>query len=196
MKNAFTNRALLLALAWALPTSVLAKDTSTVTLYPVTGSSAQLVYDDIKAHAPRVAANATFAFTMIATKTDKREKPSAKACGYDKFKTSAIFNFVLPKHKSPEQLSKKTRIAWADFVFYLKTHEEGHRALWQSCFQDYDTQALALDAKTCPALDKAREKLFTTIKKSCLKQDEAYDVVFRKDVLKHPFVAEALRKPK
>jgi predicted secreted Zn-dependent protease len=124
MKNALSNRALLLALAWALPTSVLAKDTSTVTLYPVTGSSAQLVYDDIKAHAPRVAANATFAFTMIATKTDKREKPSAKACGYDKFKTSAIFNFVLPKHKSPEQLSKKTRIAWADFVFYLKTHEE------------------------------------------------------------------------
>jgi predicted secreted Zn-dependent protease len=194
----FRDSFLILAVSISLgaSTEALAKDTSTVTLYPVSGTSAQLVYEDIKIRAPRVAANATFAFTMIATKTEKRGAETAGNCRYSKFKTSAIFNFVLPKHKDPVVLPKKTRTAWADFVYYLKVHEEGHRTLWQRCFADYDKQSATLEAETCAALDKARETLFTTIKKGCLKQDEAYDVQFRKDVLKHPFVAEALRKPK
>ena len=87
--------------------AALAKDTSSITQYPVTGKTAQLVYDDIKAHAPRVASNATFAFTMIATKTDKKIAKSKQSCRYSSFKTAAIYNFVIPKHSNPDAMPGK-----------------------------------------------------------------------------------------
>ncbi len=187
---------LALCLSLAASTAVEAKDIAKTVAYLVQGKTAAEVYDFIKTKSPRVAGNATFAFTMIATKTDKKEKKSADACGYSSFKTSAIFNYVIPRHTNAEALKPKTRTKWHAFEGYLKVHEQGHRDIWLRCFADYDAAAKALLAKDCKALDKQREKTFTSIKRECLKQDEAYDVVFRKDVLRHPFVAEALKTPK
>ncbi len=172
----------------------MAKDASSITQYPVTGKTAQLVYDDIKAHAPRVANNATFAFTMIATKTDKKTAKTKKSCRYSSFKTSAIYNFVIPKHSNPAMMSAKTQNKWANFVVYLRNHEAGHRTIWQNCLADYDAQALTLSDDTCDDLDMAREKILNGLKRKCLAEDEAYDVQFRKAVLREPFVAEALRR--
>jgi predicted secreted Zn-dependent protease len=176
-------------------TAAVAKDTSSFIFYPVSGKTAPLVYEDIKAHAPRVAQNATFAFTMIATKTDKKEAKSAQSCRYKSFKTSAIFNFVIPRHTNSDTLPPKTRVKWATFVNYLRTHEAGHRTIWINCLAEYDQQSLALKAETCADLDNTREKILNTLKRKCLAEDEAYDVQFRKAILKDPFVAEALRKP-
>jgi predicted secreted Zn-dependent protease len=187
--------ALALILSLTASTAVQAKDVAKTVSYLVQGKTALEVYDFIKTKSPRVAGNATFAFTMIATKTDKKEKKSATACGYSAFKTSAIFNYVLPKHTDPSVLKAKTRARWLAFEGYLKTHEQGHRDIWLACFAEYDAAAQAMAAADCKALDKQREKTFTAIKLGCLKQDEAYDVIFRKDVLRHPFVAEALRAP-
>jgi predicted secreted Zn-dependent protease len=188
--------ALALCLSLIALTPAQAKDVAKTVSYLVEGKTAGEVYDFIKTKSPRVAGNSTFAFTMIATKTDKKEKMSAKGCSYPRFRTSSIFNYVLPKHKDPSVLKTKTRSKWQAFENYLKVHEQGHRDIWVACFAKYDAAARALLAKDCKALDVLREKTFTSLKRECLKQDEAYDVVFRKDVLKHPFVAEALRKPK
>ncbi len=174
-------------------TAAVAKDTSSTTQYLVTGKTAVEVYEDIKIHAPKVAQNATFAFTMIATKTDKREKVAAEACRYDRFKTSAIFNFVIPRHTNPALMNAKTQGKWTNFVAYLQIHEQGHRSIWQACLAEYDAASLALEAPGCKALDQLREQTFTKIKRRCLQQDEAYDVEFRKAVLRDPFVAQALR---
>jgi predicted secreted Zn-dependent protease len=170
-----------------------AQDISSITQYPVSGKTAVEVYEDIKAHAPRVAQNATFAFTMIATKTDEKTTTAAKTCRYSRFKTSAIYNFVVPKHQSPAAMSAKTQSKWMNFVAYLKTHEQGHRSIWQNCLLEYDTRAIALSAKTCDELDAGRAVIFAALKRKCLQQDEAYDVTFRKAVLREPFVAQALR---
>ena len=183
----------LLALA-VLAAPACAKDSSSFIFYPVSGKTAPLVYDDIKKNAPRVAQNATFAFTMIATKTDKAETKNKSECHYKRFKTSAIFNFVIPRHTNSDELKPKTRAKWASFVAFLRTHEAGHRTIWQNCLADYDQQSLALKAETCDDLDQAREKILNALKRKCLAEDEAYDVQFRKAVLKDPFVAEALRK--
>ncbi len=183
----------LLAFA-VLAAPVYAKDTSSFIFYPVGGKTAPLVYEDIKKNAPRVAQNATFAFTMIATKTDKAEAKGKSECHYKRFRTSAIYNFVIPRHTNSDDLKPKTRGKWANFVNYLRTHEEGHRTIWQNCLTDYDQQSLALKAETCEELNLAREKILNTLKRKCLAEDEAYDVQFRKAVLKDPFVAEALRK--
>lgn len=184
----------LLALA-VLAAPACAKDISSFIFYPVGGKTAPLVYEDIRKNAPRVAQNATFAFTMIATKTDKAEAKSKSECHYKRFKTSAIFNFVIPRHTNSDDLKPKTRVKWASFVAFLRTHETGHRTIWQRCLADYDSQSLALKTETCADLDAAREKTLNTLKRKCLAEDEAYDVQFRKAVLKEPFVAEALRKP-
>jgi predicted secreted Zn-dependent protease len=187
--------ALALILALNASTVACAKDVAKTVSYLVQGKTAAEVYDFIKTKSPRVAGNATFAFTMIATKTDKKEKKTGGACGYSAFKTSAIFNYVLPRHQNPTALKPKTRAKWVAFESYLKTHESGHRDIWVACFAKYDAAALSLSTTDCTSLDKQREKTFTSLKRECLKQDEAYDVVFRKDVLKHPFVAEALKTP-
>jgi predicted secreted Zn-dependent protease len=177
-----------------MPGPALAQDESRVTLYPVLGSSASEVYIFIQKRAPKIKPNATFAFTAIATKTEKREAKSAAACRYKSFRTAAIYEFFIPRHAEPAALPPATRAKWMGFMRYLLSHEQGHRAIWRACFADYDAQALTLEAADCSALDQAREALFATIKRACLRRDAAYDVIFRKEVLQHPFVREALRK--
>jgi predicted secreted Zn-dependent protease len=193
-RESFLALALIVSLIASTP--VEARDVAKTVSYIVQGKTAGEVYEYIKTKSPRVAGNATFAFTMIATKTDRKEKKSASGCSYASFRTSAIFNYVLPRHADAGVLKKKTRAKWNAFESYLKTHEQGHRDIWVACLADYDAAALALSATDCKALDKVREKTFTAKKLACLKQDEAYDVIFRKDVLRHPFVAEALKAPK
>jgi predicted secreted Zn-dependent protease len=168
-----------------------ARDTSAVAFYPVDGKSPYEVLRYIKTKSPRVARNATFAFTLIATKTAKKTQESASGCSYKLFKTSALYGFNLPQHKNLTAMPKRDRTNWQAFVTYLLNHEEGHRTIWQRCFLSYDAEALALKANTCDALDEAREARFTKIKRQCVGEDEAYDVVFRKEVLLHPFMRKA-----
>lgn len=171
-----------------------AAEKSSIAYYPVTGSNAAAVYEDIKRSAPKIAPNATFAFTVIATKTDKKMAEAKGSCRYAGFATSAAYVFNLPQHVKPASLPRTTLGKWKNFVGYLLAHEERHRSIWRGCFQVYDSQALALSAKSCTMLDAAREKLFTTVKRGCVAQDEAIDAVFRKEALKEPFVAEALKQ--
>ena len=171
----------------------LAAEKSSVAYYPVTGKTAAEVYANIKKASPRVARNSTFAFTLIATKTAKKTVNKDNACRHSSFNTSAIYVFNLPRHSNPAALPAAARAKWGAFVDYLLRHEEGHRTIWRQCFKEYDAQALELSAKTCEKLDAAREKLFTAIKRKCVAQDEAYDVIFRKEVLREPFVAAALK---
>jgi predicted secreted Zn-dependent protease len=173
---------------------VFAKEKSSLAYYPVTGSNAAAVYANIKQSSPKIARNSTFAFTLIATKTDKKTAASANVCSYISFATSAAYVFHLPQHVKSASLPKATLAKWKNFVAYLRTHEEGHRTIWRSCFNDYDAQALTLTAGNCDKLDAAREKLFTRIKRACIARDEAYDFVFRKEVLKEPFIDEALKQ--
>jgi predicted secreted Zn-dependent protease len=193
-RESFPTLALIILLTAS--TSAEAKDIAKTVSYLVQGKTAQEIYEYIKTKSPRVAGNSTFAFTMIATKTDKTEKKSATACGFATFKTSAIFNYVLPRHANASVLKPKTLAKWQAFESYLKVHEQGHSNIWLRCFAKYDAAARVMTAKDCKALDKQREQTFTAIKRECLKQDEAFDVVFRKEVLRHPFVAEALRTAK
>lgn len=182
------------AIAAMLAQGATAKEKSSVAYYPVTGSNAAAVYANIKQSAPKIARNSTFAFTLIATKTDKKTAESEAGCRYTSFATSAAYVFHLPQHVKSASLPKATLGKWKNFVAYLHRHEEGHRTIWRECFKTYDAGALTLIVGSCERLDAAREKLFTKIKRGCIAQDEAYDVVFRKEVLKEPFIAEALKQ--
>lgn len=186
---------LISALLAATTVSAAGKDNSAIVPYPVKGKTQREIYDFIKTHAPRIAPNATFAFTAIATKTVKSHKVDGAGCRYQRFETSAIYNFVLPRHEDEGKLKTAVAKQWRGFVEYLRVHEEGHREMWRACFADYDAKALELSSKDCTALDAKREALFTRIKKRCVQQDEAFDVTFRKEVLKEPFVAAALKAP-
>lgn len=172
-----------------------AEENSAVVTYPVKGNSARAIYDDIKKNAPRIAPNATFAFTAMATKTVKSHRVDAGGCSYKGFKTSVIYNFILPKRENANPLMKGVGKKWDAFVAYLLKHEEGHRDIWRRCIAEYDQTALTLKAADCKALDVQREDMFTAIKRRCIAQDEAYDVIFRKEVVNHAFMREALGKP-
>lgn len=169
------------------------QEKSSIMYYPVTGSNAGTVYANILKVAPKIAPNATFAFTLIATKTDKRTKSAGGACRYTTFATSAAYVFHLPQHVKSESLPKATLARWKNFQAYLLKHEEGHRDFWRECFRAYDAEAMGLAAASCEELDAKRAAIFTARKRACIAQDEAYDVIFRKEVLKEPFIAEAAK---
>ncbi|MBL8788873.1 MAG: DUF922 domain-containing protein [Rhizobiales bacterium] len=181
-------------LACAAPAALAAENSAVVT-YPVKGNSARAIYEDIKQNAPRIAPNATFAFTAMATKTVKAHKVDGSGCSYKSFKTSVIYNFIVPKREGTNPLAKSLGKKWDGFVAYLQKHEEGHRDIWRKCIVEYDQTALTLMAPDCKALDLQREDMFTALKRRCIAQDEAYDVIFRKDVVNHPFMKEALGAP-
>jgi predicted secreted Zn-dependent protease len=175
-------------------TNAEAASQSRFAFYAVAGKTAHDIYEIIKSSGPRIGGNATFAFTTPATKTDSKLLKAKGSCKYGTFRTSGFYIFNLPRHIQPETMSKATRAKWTAFIDYLKVHELGHAQNWDSCFAEYDQQAIKLQAKTCQQLDKNREKLFTKIKRACLVIDEKMDVIFRKEVQRVPFVAEALRK--
>lgn len=185
--------AFLIAACLHLSPSALAKDQSQVATYWVNGKNAKEIYDSIRSNGPKVVANMILAYTAIATKTEQDMAIANGKCHFTTFRTSAIFIFNLPQHRKPALMPAALRGRWDNFVAYLLHHEEGHREIWRACLKDYDARAMTLSAKTCEKLEQDREKLFTSIKRGCIAQDEAYDVVFRKEVLKEPFVAEALK---
>jgi predicted secreted Zn-dependent protease len=162
--------------------------------YGVTGNTAPEIYTNIKTSAPKVAANATFAFTLPFTKTVEKTSLSNGKCSYASFKTSSIFQIVVPKLVPGGKAPAAVRKQFGGFSQYLVEHEKWHVNNWTTCLADYDREALKLSAKDCKALDKKKEKLFTSIKKKCVAKDEAFDFYFRKDVLKHPFIVSAQKK--
>lgn len=166
---------------------------SRITYYPVSGASAKAVYESIREGSPKIAPNAIFAFTAIATKTSSKLNKAGGRCAYASFKTAGFYVYYLPLHHAPSSMPDQLQAKWGNFVEYLLTHEQGHRDIWQGCLAEYDQQTLQLSASTCEDLDRKRESTFNSIKQGCVGQDEAYDVEFRKDVRKHPFVAEALQ---
>jgi len=186
---------LIAAMLFAAAGNAHAAENSAVVTYPAKGNSARAIYEDIKKNAPRVAPNATFAFTAIATKTVKAHKVDGSGCSYRTFNTSVIFNFVVPQHAGTNPLAKSLAKKWGSFVEYLKKHEEGHRDIWRRCIAEYDQTALTLKGADCGALDVQREQMFTALKRRCVAQDEAYDVIFRKQVVNHAFMREALGQP-
>lgn len=194
-KAAGTMRGLFIAfLLVILACAANAAEQSRNAYYPVKGKTAAEIYANIRSASPRIEKGATFAFTRIATKTDSKLDKSGGACRYKSFKTSGFFIFVLPQHQSPEKLADGLRSKWLNFVDYLQRHEQGHRDLWVKCLADYDAGALGLQAASCEELDAQREQLFNGIKRRCVGQDEAFDVIFRKEVLREPFMREALKK--
>jgi predicted secreted Zn-dependent protease len=186
--------ALLFALLLACATPSSAAEASRTVYYPVKGRTAPDIYASIRSASPRVEKGATFAFTRIATKTDSKLGKANAQCRYVSFRTAGYFIFTLPQHVAPDQLPAKLRSKWLSFVDYLLVHEQGHRDMWQQCFADYDAAVLQLSAGDCRELDALREKLFTDIKRRCIAKDEAFDVIFRKEVLREPFMKDALRK--
>ena len=196
-QSGFMIRATFLALfaTFATSFSAHAAEQSAVVTYPVSGNTAKAIYNDIKINSPKIAPNATFAYTAMAHKTVKSHKVDGNGCRYKRFETSMIYNFVIPKRESTNPLMKGLEKKWSNFTAYLLKHEEGHRAIWRKCIASYDQQALTLVAPNCEELDQQREALFTSIKQGCVQQDEAYDVIFRKEVVNHAFMREALRGP-
>jgi predicted secreted Zn-dependent protease len=184
---------LILMIFWGTVATQAAQQSKVIN-YPVMGSTAAAIYQSIKTTSPRIAANATFAFTLPYVKNVKREKKSVSACGYSSFKTSSIYHFVVPKLVASKGTPTALRKQFGGFSAYLLEHEKLHRENWIGCLASYDREAMKLSAKDCTALDRKREKLFTSIKKKCVAKDEAFDFYFRKEVLKHPFVKAALQK--
>jgi predicted secreted Zn-dependent protease len=183
-------KSLIAALLLASP-ALAAEPKSRIVPYPVEGRTANDVFAYIKTKSPKIAANATFAFTLPATKTDSPSKLGPDGCKFTRFKTSAFFAYYIPQHKQPKSMPGQTRKKWAAFVSYLEDHERLHGENWTQCLKDYDAQAINLKAKDCRALGAARDKLFNDVKRACVANDEAIDVVFRKQVMQHPFMREA-----
>ncbi len=149
---------LLAAALLVVPAIAKSGERSLVIGYPVKGTSAKAIYDDIKAQSPRIAANATFSFMAMATKTDKTERKSKDSCGYSRFRTSVVYSFILPKLSSSKGVKPALAAQWLNFYDYLKTHEEGHRSIWRVCFAEYDQLALDLSARDCGVVGQEARK--------------------------------------
>lgn len=184
--------AIFITLAVSAP-AVSGGDGSRQAYYAVGGSTAAEIYESIRQSSPRIAPNAVFAFTAVATKTDNKLAKSEGRCAYRSFVTSGYYVFYLPRHQSPERLASPLLSRWRSFGDYLLKHEQGHRDIWRQCLAAYDKAALSLSAANCEELDRRRDKTFERIKRSCVRKDEAYDFTFRREVRHHPFVQDALQ---
>jgi predicted secreted Zn-dependent protease len=169
---------------------------SKVITYPVTGKTAKDIHDNIRKVSPKIARNATYAFSIPSVKIDKSHKKTKSSCSFGRYSTRLHFAYVVPKLTTKSGLAPGVAAKWNSFAAYLLEHEKTHGAMWRSCLSAHDAEVRQLSAKTCESLDKKRERMFEAAKKKCVAADEKFDFQFRKEVLKHPFVAEALKAKK
>ena len=164
--------------------------------YPVKGNTAGEIQDYIKANGPVVGRSVPYAFTMIATKTNKRTEKTGDTCRYRRYQTSMVFTYVLPRLDGGQGLPKATLANWKKFTQDLKVHETLHKDNWSQCLAEHDKAAAAVKAGDCDKLEKKVEKLLSTKKLACLRNDMKIDDVFGRQLWKDPFVKEAMSQSK
>lgn len=164
--------------------------------YPVHGTTAKAIKDDMYQNGPKIRGDNKLSFTVPAIKITKKAAQSAGLCRHKNYRISSVYSFVLPKLESSKGVPKSTLAKWNGFAKYLHTHENLHREIWLKCLAEFEAEAKALQASDCEALDKDTARAFESKKLACLAEDQKLDFYHAKEALKTPFLREALETPR
>lgn len=160
--------------------------------YPVHGTTAQAIKDDMYHNGPKIRGDNKLSFTIPAIKIIKKVKVAAGECRFKSYRISSVYSFVLPKLASSKGVPRQTLANWNSFASYLHSHENLHREIWLKCLSEFETEAKALRASGCEVLEKDAARAFETKKLTCLGEDQKLDFYHTKEALKTPFLREAL----
>jgi predicted secreted Zn-dependent protease len=164
--------------------------------YPVHGTTAKAIKDDMYQNGPKIRGDNKLSFTIPAIKVTKKTAEASGQCRYKNYRISSVYSFVLPKLESSKGVPKQTLANWNGFAKYLHNHENLHREIWLKCLSEFETEAKTLNASDCEVLDKDSERAFNSKKLACLEGDKQLDLYHAKEALKTPFLREALEAPR
>jgi predicted secreted Zn-dependent protease len=164
--------------------------------YPVHGTSAKAIQQDMYKNGPKIRGDTKLSFTIPAIKITKKAREAAGECRYKSYRISSVYSFVLPKLASSKGVPKQTLAKWNGFAAYLLEHEDLHRQIWLKCLSEFEKQAKALSSSDCEVLEKDTAQAFETKKLACLGEDQKLDFYHTKEALKTPFLREALESPR
>ena len=184
---------ILIALA-CLATAASAGETRKPNLifYPVKGTTAKAIKDDMYQNGPKIRGDNKLSFTIPAIKINKRTVKSAEKCRYKSYGISSVYSFVLPQLVNKKAVQRQTLAKWNGFASYLLDHEDKHRQIWLNCLSEFEKQAKTMSASDCETLDKDTSSAFENKKLACLAEDQRLDFYHAKEALKTPFLREAL----
>lgn len=179
-----------------MPVEVRASETRKTNLiyYPVRGTTAKDIKDDIYKNGPKIRGDTKLSFTIPAIKITRKPAQGAETCRYKSYRISSVYSFVLPKLASRKGVASRTLANWNGFARYLHDHENLHRKIWLKCLAEFETEARAMTADKCATLEKAVDQAFENKKLACLKEDQKLDFYHTKEALKTPFLREAFGK--
>ena len=178
--------ALVLLGSW-LPVAAKPLSNTSYKFYNISGDTPGEIYNAMIRRGPDVNGVNAYASTLATSSQSGRliQGQSCQVTGYH-FKIDFVIN--LPKLKNESALSGQTKIKWAQFKAFLKSHEEMHRTIWLGCSQNVEEKIKALHPKSCKSLDKEAAKLWQRARKSCDVKHQAWDAAAQRLLIRHPFI--------
>ncbi len=155
--------------------------------YTINGATPAEIYKAMIKRGPEVDGVNAYASTN-ANLQQEGKLQQGKTCLVTDYRVKLDFTINLPKLKNEKVLKGTVKAQWLNFSAFVKAHEETHRAIWTQCATKLERQAIALNMKTCDALNKKTLKLWEQMRKSCTREHAAFDAAEQKRLLKHPFI--------
>jgi predicted secreted Zn-dependent protease len=155
--------------------------------YTITGDTPAEIYAAMIKRGPDVNGVNAYASTL-ATSSQSGRLMQGKTCKVQDYHFKIDFVINLPKLRSEAALTGPTKVKWAEFKAFLKSHEETHRSIWLGCAQALEQKMATLRTKDCKAMDKQAAKMWKGARSSCDEKHRAWDKAEQKRLLVHPFV--------
>ena len=163
---------------------------TTYDYYTVSGSDAAELHNAMIRRGPHLSGKNAYALTtMRSTQTGRLVQ--GKSCKVSNYNVSMSFKMKLPKLRDGTKLSGAERGRWSAFAFFVKRHEETHRAIWLGCGREMERRIAGLKAASCGAWEAAEKKIVASVVARCNVKHQGFDNSEQRRLASHPFVRAA-----
>jgi predicted secreted Zn-dependent protease len=177
----------------SLPSHAGVKNFTKYTGYSIAGTSALELLRAMDRLGPKSGGASGYAVTYLNEVPSGRTIRTAHSCAVPDY--DYHFTIKLPHLRNAQGLSGKTGTAWANFLRFVKVHEETHRTIWMACIAEYSRAVKNTGGTNCASVNSAAASLWQKMRAACLRTHAAFDAAERKRLLRLPLVVMAKSTP-
>ena len=158
--------------------------------YPVSGTTALEMLQQMELHGPTVDGSEAYASTESVLK-HTGSIVQGKSCTLKGYQISIDFTIRLPAAQDLNGMSSRVKVAWRSFYAFVKRHEETHKSLWLQCASRLEARIKSLRERSCETLEAKIAALVDAEVGACQSKHAAFDRSERARLRAQPLVKQA-----
>lgn len=161
--------------------------------YPVSGTTAQEMLQQMELHGPNVDGTDAYASTESVLKHTGSLVQTSNRCSLKGYEIAIEFTIRLPAAQEQSAMPQRVRSAWRSFYAFVKRHEETHKSIWLQCANRLEARIKALRERSCEVLEQRVAALVDAELASCQSKHAAFDRAERARLKAQPLVKQAFQ---